>query len=110
MMFIWARAVWIWKEISAWFRGLKKKLKANIFFIATGGVQDGFSAYVKILSGAHLIQLYTSLTYEGPLISKRILSELKTYMIRDRIKNFDKVRGMASSFEEALTLAKKGFD
>ncbi len=89
---------------------VKKKLKANIFFIATGGVQDGFSAYVKILSGAHLIQLYTSLTYEGPLISKRILSELKTYMIRDRIKNFDKVRGMASSFEEALTLAKKGFD
>ena len=38
------------------------------------------------------------------------LTSKNTRMIRDRIKNFDKVRGMASSFEEALTLAKKGFD
>ena len=88
---------------------IKKKLKANIFLIATGGVQDGYSAYVKILCGAHLIQLYTSLAYNGPLISKRILNELKTFMVRDNINSLDSIRGIANSFEEALIIAKKGF-
>lgn len=88
---------------------MKKKFKANIFLIATGGVIDGFSAYVKILSGAHLIQLYTSLAYKGPIISKSILNELKTYLVRDNIKNLDKIRGIAHSFEEAILIAKKGF-
>ena len=46
---------------------------SRISIIATGGVYDGKSAYIKILCGADLIQLYTGMVYEGPLVIKNIL-------------------------------------
>ena len=44
--------------------------------IGVGGVHDGPSALAKIKSGASLVQLYTSLVYEGPLVANRINNEL----------------------------------
>ena len=88
---------------------IKKKLKTNIFLVASGGVNDGRSAYIKILSGAHLVQLYTSFVYNGPLISRKILTELKFYMERDNIRDLNKIRGVANSFEEAEFMAQNGF-
>ena len=41
-----------------------------------GGVHDGLSALAKIKSGASLVQLYTSLVYEGPLVANKINNEL----------------------------------
>ncbi len=85
-----------------------KKLNQNLFFIANGGVQDGYSAYIKILAGAHLIQLYTGLVYRGPSVAKDILFDLKRYMKRDSLDSFDEVRGLAKSFEEAKSIANEG--
>ena len=87
---------------------INKKLKTNIFFVASGGVKDGRTAYIKILCGAHLIQLYTSLAFRGPLISRNILKELKVYMERDNIKNLNEIRGIAYTFEQAEMIAKNG--
>ena len=44
--------------------------------IGVGGVSNGKDAYDKICAGASLIQLYTSLTYEGPVVVHRIKKEL----------------------------------
>ena len=44
--------------------------------IGVGGVFSGQDAYNKIISGASLVQLYTSLAYEGPPVVKRIKKEL----------------------------------
>ena len=42
-----------------------------------GGVFDGKSALDKIKSGASLIQLYTSMVYEGPCVANKINKELE---------------------------------
>jgi dihydroorotate dehydrogenase len=39
--------------------------------------RDGKSAFAKIKSGASLLQLYTSLVYEGPYVANKINEELE---------------------------------
>ena len=60
----------------------------KLFLIAAGGVSDSKTAYVKILCGAHLVQLYSSLTFEGPLVANQIISGILKLMKRDNIKIF----------------------
>ena len=44
--------------------------------IGVGGVFTGKDAYDKIIAGASLIQIYTSLSYNGPPVVKEIKHEL----------------------------------
>lgn len=45
--------------------------------IGVGGVASGQDALDKIRAGASLVQLYTSLTYEGPPVVTRVKRELE---------------------------------
>ena len=80
----------------------------NLYFIAVGGIEDSHTAYMKILSGAHLFQLYTSLVYKGPLVVKEILLGLEKLKKRDKFKDFNDIRGIASTFQEAEKIAING--
>ena len=51
--------------------------------IAAGGIASGADAYARILAGASLVQLYTALVYEGPLLPRRIARELAGLLARD---------------------------
>jgi len=51
--------------------------------IGVGGIGSGAEAYAKIRAGASLVQLYTALVYEGPLLIERIKSELAGLLRRD---------------------------
>ena len=44
--------------------------------IGVGGVFTGKDAYEKIVAGASLVQIYTSLSYEGPPVIRKIKNEL----------------------------------
>ena len=44
--------------------------------IGVGGVFTGKDAYEMITAGASLVQIYTSLSYEGPPVVKKIKNEL----------------------------------
>ena len=44
--------------------------------IGVGGVFTGRDAYEKIIAGASLIQIYTSLSFEGPPVVRKIKHEL----------------------------------
>jgi dihydroorotate dehydrogenase len=44
--------------------------------IAAGGIASGADALARIRAGASLVQLYTALVYEGPLLARRIAREL----------------------------------
>ena len=44
--------------------------------IGVGGVFTGKDAYEMITAGASLVQIYTSLSYEGPPILRKIKNEL----------------------------------
>ncbi|MFO7926344.1 MAG: quinone-dependent dihydroorotate dehydrogenase [Halobacteriota archaeon] len=51
--------------------------------IGVGGVTDAARAYAKIRAGAHLVQLYTGLIYEGPSIARDINRGLLDRLERD---------------------------
>lgn len=44
--------------------------------IGVGGVFTGKDAYEMITAGASLVQIYTSLSYEGPPVVRKIKNEL----------------------------------
>ena len=59
----------------------------NIKFIGVGGISDGETAYSKILAGASLIQLYTGLIYNGPMILKNIINYLTLKCKRNQLSD-----------------------
>ena len=61
--------------------------RGKIPLIGCGGVFTGADAYAKIRAGASLVQIYTSLIYEGPWVVARITSELAALLRRDRFKS-----------------------
>ena len=86
-----------------------KENNLKLYLIAAGGISDCQSAYAKILCGAHLIQLYTSMTYEGPLVANKIIKGLLMLMKRDNILNIDDIRGIIKNPETAMKIAFEGF-
>ncbi|MEO7300298.1 MAG: dihydroorotate dehydrogenase (quinone), partial [Verrucomicrobiota bacterium] len=54
-----------------------KQTRGALPIIGVGGIFDADDALAKIMSGASLMQIYTSLVYEGPSIAKNIVAGLK---------------------------------
>lgn len=57
--------------------------EGKIPIIGSGGVSRGEDVYAKIRAGASLVQIYTSLVYEGPLVVRRIKKELANLLRAD---------------------------
>ncbi|KAJ9508510.1 hypothetical protein QJQ45_012051 [Haematococcus lacustris] len=57
--------------------------RGKITLIGCGGVSSGEDAYAKIRAGASLVQLYTALAYQGPVVVPRIKAELAALLQRD---------------------------
>lgn len=51
--------------------------------IGCGGIASGADAYAKIRAGATLVQLYSSMVYDGPPLIRRIKDELAALLSRD---------------------------
>ncbi|MEM7494287.1 MAG: quinone-dependent dihydroorotate dehydrogenase [Pseudomonadota bacterium] len=51
--------------------------------VGVGGIASGADAYAKIRAGAHAVQLYSALVYEGPGLIARINAELAGLLKRD---------------------------
>jgi dihydroorotate dehydrogenase len=82
----------------------------KLYLIAAGGVSDAKTAYVKILCGANLVQLYSSMTFEGPLIGDKIIKGLLGLMKRDNLEKIDDIRGIADNPEDAMQMALNGMN
>ena len=65
----------------------------KIPLIGVGGISNGKDVYERILNGASLIQLYTSLIYKGPFIVDKIKEELVYLLKRDNYKSLDQAVG-----------------
>ena len=70
------------------------RLGGSIPIIGAGGVSDGKTAFEKIKSGASLIQLYTSLVFEGPYVANKINRELSLLIEENGYKNISEVIGL----------------
>ena len=53
-----------------------RELKGEFDLIGAGGITSGADAYRKIRAGAHAVQLYSAMIYEGPGLAEHINREL----------------------------------
>ena len=65
----------------------------QIILVGVGGISNGSDCYEKIKSGASLLQLYTALTFSGPLLISKIKNELVDLIKTDGYKNISEVVG-----------------
>ena len=65
----------------------------QIPLIGVGGVNNAQECYEKIKSGACLVQIYTTLIYNGPHIINKILSELVNLLKTDGYRNIKEAIG-----------------
>ena len=55
---------------------ISKKTEGKLPIIGVGGILSAKDAIDKLRCGAHLVQLYTGIIYEGPVIVKKIKKEI----------------------------------
>ena len=65
----------------------------QIPLIGVGGISNALECYEKIKAGASLVQIYTSLTYQGPKIVNKILMELVNLLKTDGYNNIKEAIG-----------------
>lgn len=68
-------------------RFIYQSSKGKIPIIGVGGVRDIESLLNKFRSGASLVQIYTALVYEGPLLVPNLLKSLVKYMEKNGIED-----------------------
>ena len=64
-----------------------KSLGRDVPLIGVGGVGNARQAYEKILHGASLVQLYTAMVFDGPLLPSRIVRQLPELLSADGFKS-----------------------
>jgi dihydroorotate dehydrogenase len=57
--------------------------RGRLALVGTGGVASGADAYAKIRAGAHAVQLYTALVYQGAGLVERIRRDLAARLAAD---------------------------
>ena len=65
----------------------------QIPLIGVGGITNGIDCYEKIKAGASLVQLYTSLVFNGPSIVDKMKNELLNCILADGYKNIKEAIG-----------------
>ncbi|NNE33828.1 MAG: quinone-dependent dihydroorotate dehydrogenase [Rhodothermales bacterium] len=74
-------------------RYIYEKAEGSVPIIGVGGIATADDAYAKVLAGASLLQLYTSLVFEGPGVVKRIKSGLAQLLLKDGFQNIKQAIG-----------------
>ncbi|CAK8698320.1 unnamed protein product [Clavelina lepadiformis] len=75
-------------------RKMYRLTKGRVPIVGVGGIANGFDAYEKIRAGASLVQLYTSLIYQGTPIVGVIKSQLTYLLKRDGFANVSDAVGV----------------
>jgi dihydroorotate dehydrogenase len=69
--------------------------KGKIPLIGVGGITTADDVYLKMKLGASLVQLYTSLIYEGPGLPANLKEDLIKLVKQDGFSNIEEVVGIA---------------
>lgn len=70
-----------------------RELKGEFDLIGAGGVSNGADAYRKISAGAHAVQFYSAMVYEGPGLAERINAELVRLLQADGFRSLAEAVG-----------------
>lgn len=72
---------------------IAKEINKKTILIASGGIEDANDAYERILLGASLIQLFTSMIFKGPFVAKNINEGIINLLKKDGFKNINEAIG-----------------
>lgn len=72
----------------------RKTFGQKLIIVGTGGIFTGNDAYTKILAGANLVQLITSLIYSGPQVVGQINRDLANLLKKDGFSNISEAVGL----------------
>lgn len=75
----------LFRPSTSMLRRFYRLTEGKIPLIGVGGVSSGLDAYRKIKAGASLVQLYTSMVYQGPQIAVKIARDLAELLQKDGI-------------------------
>ncbi len=75
------------------FEAIAKEFYGKTLLVSVGGISSAQDVYKRIKAGASLVQIYTSLIYQGPQICKDINSELIVLLKKDGYNNISQVIG-----------------
>jgi dihydroorotate dehydrogenase len=70
-----------------------RALRGEFDLIGAGGIASGADAYAKLRAGAHAVQLYSMLVYEGPGLAARIAEDLEACRRRDGLASIAEATG-----------------
>jgi len=59
------------------------RAQGRLPIVGVGGVMDASDVYARIRAGATLVQVYTGFIYGGPLLARRVTTELARLLARD---------------------------
>lgn len=75
-------------------RDFRQALGDRLPLIGVGGIATAEQAYARIRAGASLVQLYSALVYEGPMLAKQINTGLRMLMARDGFTQINEAVGI----------------
>jgi dihydroorotate dehydrogenase len=78
-------------------RHLHQQTKGTVPLIGVGGIFDATDAWEKIAAGASLVQIYTSMVYEGPGVARAIVHGLRERLVKEGRNNLSEVVGKGLS-------------
>ena len=83
---------------------MRKRLGGNMPIIGVGGVHSAETAAEKIRAGADLVQLYSSMVYEGPGLPARIVRGLSAICDGKQVASIRDLRGATTEAWAARAL------
>ena len=61
--------------------------------IAAGGIDSADAAWERIVAGASLVQLYSAMVYQGPMLGRRIAKGLRERLRREGFASIEDAIG-----------------
>jgi dihydroorotate dehydrogenase len=74
-------------------RTLFRAVEGKLPLIGVGGIFSAEDAYARIRAGASLVQVYTGLIYEGPLLPRRLVHGLSQIFVEEGISHLREAVG-----------------
>ncbi|GAB1467020.1 hypothetical protein MASR2M54_25200 [Aliarcobacter cryaerophilus] len=81
------------EKSSLLFKEIARELYGKTILISVGGISNANQAYERIKNGASLIQVYSSLIFEGPSMVRKINQDLLELLKADGYDNISEAIG-----------------
>ena len=75
---------------------LHARVGERVLLIAAGGIESADDVWERLRAGASLVQVYTALIYEGPMLPARLARDLSRRLHSAGLQNVSEIKRLAS--------------